>query len=130
MRKRKGFTLVEIMIVVAIIALLASIAIPNLLTARKSANDAAAKAELQTIQTAIENYAIDNGNYTGQAADRTNLSYLVPTYLREDVDSKVKAGHTFDCTVSVSDYTCTANVSGSQGTANYTLTPVGINKTN
>jgi len=130
MKKRKGFTLVEIMIVVAIIALLASIAIPNLLTARKTANDAAAKAELQTIQTAIENYAIDNGNYSG-GATQTNLAYLVSTYLRDDVVSNSpKAGHTFTCSISVSDYTCSANVSGSQGTANYTLTTAGITKTN
>jgi type IV pilus assembly protein PilA len=59
--KKRGFTLVEIMIVVAIIALLAAIAIPNLLNARKTANDAAAKANLKTMSTELEVYAAGTG---------------------------------------------------------------------
>lgn len=53
---RKGFTLVEIMIVVAIIALLAAIAIPNLLRARHNANETAAIGAMRTLSTAMESF--------------------------------------------------------------------------
>ncbi len=58
--KRKGFTLVEIMIVVAIIGLLAAIAIPNFIKARETAEKNACIANLKQIQGAVQVWAIDN----------------------------------------------------------------------
>ena len=59
----KGFTLIEILIVVAIIAILASIAIPNYLAAQTRSKVSRARAELLTFATALESYYVDNNDY-------------------------------------------------------------------
>jgi type II secretion system protein G len=59
----RGFTLIELLIVVAIISILAAIAIPNYLEAQVRARVAHAQAELQTLATALESYAIDHNCY-------------------------------------------------------------------
>jgi prepilin-type N-terminal cleavage/methylation domain-containing protein len=56
MRKQKGFSLIELLIVVAIILIIASMAIPNLLRARMSANEASAVAAVRTLNTAEISY--------------------------------------------------------------------------
>ena len=62
---RGGFTLVEIMIVVAIIALLASIAVPSFLRARKRSQATAVKNDLRLVDAAVDQYAIENNKPAG-----------------------------------------------------------------
>jgi prepilin-type N-terminal cleavage/methylation domain-containing protein len=65
--KRGGFTLVEIMIVVAIIALLAAIAVPGFLRARKRSQASKIINDLRMIDSAMDQYAIENQKKTGDA---------------------------------------------------------------
>lgn len=58
-----AFTLIELLIVVAIIAILAAIAVPNFLDAQVRAKVSREKSEMRTIATALEMYAIDQGDY-------------------------------------------------------------------
>jgi prepilin-type N-terminal cleavage/methylation domain-containing protein len=74
-KRRGGFTLVEIMIVVAIIALLAAIAVPGFLRARKRSQASKILNDLRLIDAAVDQYAIENNKASGTqvgVADWTN----------------------------------------------------------
>ena len=76
-RKHTGFTLVEIMIVVAIIALLAAIAVPGFLRARKRSQASRILNDLRMIDAAVDQYAIETNRSTGNAVAITDwTNYL------------------------------------------------------
>ena len=76
-KRRGGFTLVEIMIVVAIIALLAAIAVPGFLRARKRSQASRILNDLRMIDAAVDQYAIETNRTTGAAVAITDwTNYL------------------------------------------------------
>ena len=72
---KKAFTLIELLIVVAIIAILAAIAVPNFLEAQVRSKVSRAKSDMRSLATAIESYAVDNKHYP---------SMVAPNYLDGD----------------------------------------------
>ena len=80
--KRAGFTLVEIMIVVAIIALLAAIAVPGFLRARKRSQASKIINDLRLIDAAVDQYAIENAKSTGATVEISDWT----KYLKADTN--------------------------------------------
>ena len=114
--KQKGFSLIELLIVVAIILIIAAIAIPNLLRAKIAANQASAVGSLRTLNTACIAYSTSYGQYP---AALTNLGPIASggtaTSTSADLIDSVlaagsKSGYTFIYTAGASNqsYTITA----------------------
>ena len=107
MNKKSGFTLIELMIVVAIIAIIAAIAIPNLLRSRMSANEAGAAGAMRTLSTGEASYqaaSIDtNANGIGQYGDLTDLGGTTPPFIDSSLSAGAKGGYTYTVTATAGD---------------------------
>lgn len=124
---RKGFTLVEILVVIAIVGLLAAMAIPNLLRGRLNTNEAAVQAALRGVSSAMTAYRTVNPTYP------SNLQQLGSTagtlsYLDDALAQGRKYGYNF--IVESSDayrylVRATPQTSGVTGNRTFTLTQLG-----
>ena len=108
MKNRKGFTLVEIMIVVAIIALLAAIAVPSFVSARERSMQGRCVNNLRLISGAKDQYALQNDNTTPTA-----LSDLTEYFAKEEeLECPAKGNYTLNALDA--DPTCDYNPSKEQ----------------
>lgn len=83
--KTKGFTLIEILIVIAVISILIGIALPRFKGMQEEGNIAKAKGELRTLQTAVESYYIHTTNtYPVNLADITNQTPQIVNIVGKD----------------------------------------------
>ncbi len=101
---RRGFTLIEMMIVVAIIAILIAVAIPNMVGSRKAANEKSALGELRTIATALETYFIREDEYpnTNPLSTLANHDLLPSRYSNAGSSIELRSQHYTINVVSIS----------------------------
>ena len=110
LKRDEGFTLIELMVVVMIIAVLIAIAIPSFLGFRSSAQDRSAQSELRNVLLAEKAFWLDNGDYTETAGDITSFE---PNAV---VNADPTLGVTLDLRDADSDIVCLTRTADSGNT--------------
>jgi prepilin-type N-terminal cleavage/methylation domain-containing protein len=125
---QRGFTLIELMIVVAIVGILASIAIPNFLNLKDKAIWGTAKANLDVVRTAVAKYAADSAHsrYPVGTLDLSSFNTLLPdaNLPSAEEDAKWQSG-TFSYASTGTSFTITVNANN-RANDPFVATPSGI----
>src|ERR1700756_2472783 len=120
-KNTRGFSLLELLIVVAIILIIATIAIPSLLRSRQSAQESAAVAQLRTINTAEVTYLSSNQGAFGSIPELISQGFLDSRF------SGSVSGYNFTIAASGSNYTANADpTSTNSGRFGYYSTPDAV----
>ena len=121
MKRDQGFSLLELLIVVAIILIIATIAIPSLLRSRQAAQESSAVAQIRTINTAEVTYLSSNQGAYGSVPE------LITAGLLDGRFATSVSGYTFTVTASGSNYTANATpTSTNAGRYGYFSTPDAV----
>jgi type IV pilus assembly protein PilA len=121
-RTQKGFTLIELMIVVVIIGILAAIAIPNFIAMQNRAKEGSTKANMHTLQLSAEDYGVQNdGTYAGGAAAVAALLPSGGANFKNPFDQTVGSGNAWEDRASF-----VAAPTGKSGLASYADTATGV----
>jgi len=111
----KGFTLIELLIVVAIIGIIAAIAIPNLLNAIDRGKQKRTMADMRSVGTAIESYAVDTSKYPTATTLANLVLAIQPLYIK---NMPQKDGWTNDLVVDSKSAEYTIFSTGKDGIGN------------